>query len=109
MFEISRRDLVVGSAGASIAFGLERPVAFIGAAAAQSADHSFFKYRFGDIQITSLSDGIAEVPHRPGWIRNASMDDMKAALRAGGVSDAYVPLPFTAMAVKLGDQLIMID
>ena len=36
MFEISRRDLIVGAAGAYAAFGLDRPIAFIGAAQAQT-------------------------------------------------------------------------
>ncbi len=109
MFELSRRDLVLGAAGAAVAFGLDGPVAFIGAASAQSADLAFFKYKLGDIEITSLSDGIAEVPHRQGWIKDVSVDETKAALRAGGLSDAYVPLPFTAIAVKLGDRLVLID
>ena len=37
MFETSRRDLVLGAAGAYAAFGLAKPIAFIGAAQAQQA------------------------------------------------------------------------
>ncbi len=37
MFEISRRDLVLGAAGAYAVFGLTKPIAFIGAAQAQSS------------------------------------------------------------------------
>ena len=37
MFEISRRDLVLGSTGAALVFGLKGPVSFIGAAHAQSS------------------------------------------------------------------------
>ena len=36
MFEISRRDLVLGSTAAALVFGLKAPVSFIGAARAQS-------------------------------------------------------------------------
>jgi len=35
MFEVSRRDLVLSAAGAYAAFGLNKAVAFIGAAHAQ--------------------------------------------------------------------------
>lgn len=35
MFEISRRDLVLSAAGAFAAFGLNGPIAYIGAAQAQ--------------------------------------------------------------------------
>ena len=36
MFHVSRRDFVVGAAGAFAAFGLDKPLAFIGAAQAQT-------------------------------------------------------------------------
>ena len=36
MFHVSRRDLVLGAAGAYAAFGLSKPVAFIGAAEAHN-------------------------------------------------------------------------
>ena len=109
MFEISRRDLVLSAAGAYAAFGLDRPIAFIGAARAQqSADQPFVKYKVGDIEIISLSDGGLAVPHREGFIRNANVEQTKAALRAAGLSDANVPLPFTVMAAKMGDNLVLI-
>ncbi len=62
MFEISRRDLVLSSAGAFAAFGLSKPIAFIGAAEAQQAPAaaSFRKYKVGDIEVFSLSDGVWE-------------------------------------------------
>jgi glyoxylase-like metal-dependent hydrolase (beta-lactamase superfamily II) len=54
-------------------------------------------------------DGMIRVPHREGFIRNANVEQTTAALRTDGLSDAYVPIPFTAMAVKLRDQLVLID
>ena len=59
MFEISRRDLVLGSTGAALVFGLKAPVSFIGAAHAQRAADSF-KYKVGDIEVFSLHDGSIE-------------------------------------------------
>ena len=51
MFQISRRDLVLGAAGAYAAFGLSKPIAFIGAAQAQQTPPgpAFKKYKVGDI------------------------------------------------------------
>ena len=65
MFQISRRDLVLGAAGAYAAFGLSKPIAFIGAAEAQQtpAGPSFKKYNVGDIEVISLYDGLWEKPH----------------------------------------------
>jgi hypothetical protein len=54
MFEISRRDLVLGSTGAMLVFGLNGPVSFIGAAQAQKAAGSL-KYKVGDIDVFSCT------------------------------------------------------
>ena len=53
MFQISRRDLVLGAAGASAMFGLSRPIAFIGAAHAQQTPVApgFRKYKVGEIEV----------------------------------------------------------
>ena len=110
MFHISRRDLILSAAGAEIAFGLTKPIAFIGAAhAQQTAPLSFRKHKVGEFEVFSLLDGMIERPPMPGSIRNASVDQIKAALRAGGLSDTMVPIPFTAHAVKMQNQLVLID
>ena len=90
MFEISRRDLVLSAAGASAAFGLSKPIAFIGAAEAQQAPAaaSFRKYKVGDIEVFSLSDGVWEKPHDENFIKGVNVDQTKAALKAGGQPDA---------------------
>jgi glyoxylase-like metal-dependent hydrolase (beta-lactamase superfamily II) len=110
MFHISRRDLVFGAAGAYAAFGLTKPIAFIGAAEAQqSPAQSFRKYRVGDIEVISLYDGLWEKPHDENFIKGANVEETKAALRAGGLTDAHVPVPFTILAVRTRGQLVLID
>jgi glyoxylase-like metal-dependent hydrolase (beta-lactamase superfamily II) len=111
MFHISRRDLVVGAAGAFAAFGLDKPLAFIGAAQAQTmpAGPGFKKYQVGDIEVFSLYDGVWEKAHDDNFIKGVNVDDTKAALKAGGLIDAFVPIPFTVQAVKTGGRLVLID
>lgn len=109
MFEISGRDLVLDPAGAYAAFGLTNPIAFIGAAHAQSVSQPFRKHKIGDIGVFLLLDGIVEVPHRQGYIKNANVEQTKAALRAAGLSDAHVPVPFTVIVAQIGDRLVLID
>src|SRR3989440_8323433 len=72
MFEISRRDLIVGAAGAYAAFGLDRPLAFIGAAQAQitPATPGFKSTKVGDLEVISLYDGVWEKPHDENFIRS---------------------------------------
>src|SRR5262249_19925005 len=110
MFEVSRRDLVLGAAGAYAAFGLTKPIAFIGAAEAQQATTpSFRKYKVGDIEVISLYDGVWEKPHDENFIKGANVEETKAALKAGGLTDAFVPIPVTVLAIRTGGRLVLID
>jgi glyoxylase-like metal-dependent hydrolase (beta-lactamase superfamily II) len=110
MFHISRRDLVLGAAGAYAAFGLTKPIAFIGAAEAQQAPaQGFRKYKVGDIEVISLFDGMWEKPHDENFIKGANVEETKAALRAAGLTDAHVPVPFTILAVRTRGQVVLID
>jgi glyoxylase-like metal-dependent hydrolase (beta-lactamase superfamily II) len=109
MFEISRRDLVLGAAGAYAAFGLAKPIAFIGAAEAQTPSQNFRKYKVGDIEVISLYDGVWEKAHDEAFIKGANVEQTKAALKAGGLTDAHVPIPFTVIAVNTGGRLVLID
>jgi glyoxylase-like metal-dependent hydrolase (beta-lactamase superfamily II) len=111
MFQISRRDLVLGAAGAYAAFGLTKPIAFIGAAEAQQtpAAPGFRKYKVGDIEVISLYDGVWEKAHDENFIKGANVEQTKAALKAGGLTDAFVPVPFTVLAVKTGGRLVLLD
>jgi glyoxylase-like metal-dependent hydrolase (beta-lactamase superfamily II) len=111
MFEmISRRDLVLSAAGAYAAFGFERPVAFIGAAAArQSVVQPFRKYKVGDVEVFSLIDGMREIPLREGMVRNVSVEQVKTAQRAVGLPDNQWPIRFIVMALKLRGEVVLID
>jgi glyoxylase-like metal-dependent hydrolase (beta-lactamase superfamily II) len=111
MFHVSRRDLVVGAAGAFAAFGLDKPLAFIGAAQAQTipAGPGFKKYQVGDIEVISLYDGVWEKAHDENFIKGANVEQTKAELKAAGLTDAFVPIPFTVLAVKTGGRLVLID
>lgn len=108
--ETSRRDFVLGAAGAYAAFGFDRPVTFVGAAnAQQSVTQPFLKYQVGDVEIFSLVDGTPNFPLRDGMVRNVATDAIKSALRAAQLPDDRSPLLFNVMAVKLRDQLVLVD
>ena len=111
MFEVSRRDLIIGAAGAYAAFGLDRPIAFIGAAQAQTtpAAPGFKSTKVGDLEVISLYDGVWEKPHDENFIKGVSVDQTKTALKAGGMTDAFVPIPFTILAVKSPSGIVLLD
>ncbi len=67
------------------------------------------KFKVGDVEVIQMYDGIWERAARPGFVKNASLDDVKAALKAGGLTDAHVPIPFTVTAVRTIGGLVLID
>jgi glyoxylase-like metal-dependent hydrolase (beta-lactamase superfamily II) len=112
MQSISRRGFVISAAAASAAFGLDGPLEIIQPAHAQKADAAakgFAKFKVGDWNVTTVYDGIWEKPHDPGFIKNATVDETKAALKAAGATDAHVPVTFTVTVVEKGGQIIMFD
>jgi glyoxylase-like metal-dependent hydrolase (beta-lactamase superfamily II) len=110
MYEMTRRDLIISSAAAAAVLGLNGRVAFHGTAHAQMATRQgFHRYKLGDIEVTAVSDGLFEKPHDPGFIKNATVDQTKAALAAAGQPTEFVPIPFTPSAVKTGAKIVLFD
>ncbi len=109
MFTTTRRTVVL-SAAATAALGLSGPLEFMPIANADAVrDKGFIKYKIGDIECTSLYDGIWKKKHADNFIRNASVDDTKAALSKAGLSPDFVPIEFTQTVVKTGGKTILID
>jgi glyoxylase-like metal-dependent hydrolase (beta-lactamase superfamily II) len=108
MFEISRRDLVLGSTAAALVFGLKGPVSFIGAAHAQRAADSL-KFKVGEIDAFSLHEGSVERVLNEGFVKNASLDDVKKALTAGGIGPDKFDNPFTVTAIRTGGKVVLFD
>ena len=102
MLNMSRRGVVV-SAGLAAAFGLTSRLSIVGPALAQPAPDAgkgFYKYKVGSVEVTALYDGIWKKPHDPAFIKNASVDDTKAALAKAGMTTEYVPIPLTVLVLE---------
>ncbi|MGE0850530.1 MAG: MBL fold metallo-hydrolase [Hyphomicrobiaceae bacterium] len=109
MKSISRRGFVISAATAGAAFGLDGPLEFLTPAFAQGAAKDLVTFKVGDIEVIQMYDGIWERAHDPGFVKNASLDDVKAALKAGGLTDAHVPITFTVTAVRMNGNLVLFD
>jgi glyoxylase-like metal-dependent hydrolase (beta-lactamase superfamily II) len=113
MHSISRRGFVISAAAAGAAFGLDGPLEFISSANAQKAPEAgakgFAKFKVGDWNVTTIYDGVWEKAHDPGFIKNATVDETKAALKAGGLTEEHVPITFTVTVVEKGGETIMFD
>ena len=107
MYELNRRNIVLSAAGAAAAFGLAKPITFIDAALAQKAPEAgkgFKTFKVGDIQMTTVYDGIVDRPNAAGFIKNASVDEVKAALKAAGLPENNVPNSFVVPVARVGGQ-----
>jgi glyoxylase-like metal-dependent hydrolase (beta-lactamase superfamily II) len=109
MQSISRRGFVISAATAGAAFGLDGPLEFISPAFAQKAVMDFARFQVGDIEVIQMYDGVWERAHDEKFVKNASLDEVKAALKAGGLTDAYVPTPFTVTAVRRKGKVVLFD
>jgi glyoxylase-like metal-dependent hydrolase (beta-lactamase superfamily II) len=110
MHEMTRRELIFSAAATAAAFGLTGRLTFPRVAHAQMAmGQGFHRYRVGSIEVTALSDGVWERAHDPGFIKNATVEETKAALAAAGLPTEFVPIPFTPNLLKTGGQLVLID
>jgi glyoxylase-like metal-dependent hydrolase (beta-lactamase superfamily II) len=116
MFTVARREFVISASVAAAAFGLDKPLAFITPAEAQKPEGSnallekgFVTFKIGDIEVIQLYDGIWEKPHDPGFIKQATVEETKAALRAAGLPDGHVPIPFTVTVIKTNGKTVMFD
>jgi glyoxylase-like metal-dependent hydrolase (beta-lactamase superfamily II) len=110
MLHLSRRDFVVSTALAT-AFGLSARLAVSPAFAQKTADpaQGFHKYKVGAIEVTAVYDGIWEKPHDPAFIKNASVEDTKAALGKAGLPTDFVSIPLTVLVLTVNGRHILVD
>ena len=107
---LNRREFVVSAAAAAGVLGLDGRVVFAESPAeAELMKKGFYKFSVGDIEVTTVFDGIWEKAHDPKFISNATVEQTKAALTAAGKSAEHVPVPFTVTVIKSGGRTIMFD
>lgn len=109
MPHLTRRHLLASSAGAA-ALGLAGPLEFL--PTAQAADlraKGYYSYKIGDIEVISIYDGVWQRDHADGFAVGVPTDQIKAALRKAGETDAFVPIEFAFTVVKTGGKTILID
>lgn len=112
MLKMSRRDLTLTAAGAAAVFGLSKPVSFIDTALAQLAPEAgkgVKTFKIGDVQMTMLYDGSVDRPNAAGFVRNASVDDVKGALKAASLPEGSIPNLFTIPLARVGGRNVLFD
>lgn len=126
MSDTSRRGFIISAAAATAAFGLDRPMSFLTPAYAQQklrkgvtplpfgsperwAMQRFKRFKIGGLRAWMVYDGTWERPISPNFVRNASVEDVKAALKSANLPDTYVPIPYSVLVVLIRGNYVMFD
>lgn len=69
----------------------------------------FHRVKVGDAEIISLNDGVTRRPLAEGFVRNAPLADVRAALAAQGLPTEHLDVPYTAFLAALGGRRVLMD
>jgi glyoxylase-like metal-dependent hydrolase (beta-lactamase superfamily II) len=111
MVDVSRREMVIGAAAASAAFGLDGRLVIVPSAVAQegTAVKPFHTFKVGSIEVTTVYDGFNARPLDAAFVKNAPLERTEAALVAAGLPKDPLRIPFTVTIVRSGGRTIMFD
>jgi glyoxylase-like metal-dependent hydrolase (beta-lactamase superfamily II) len=101
MTSLTRRGVLGGAAALAMA-GAARP------ALAQSRS-GFYRFKVGDIEVTSISDGVRSGKLTASPSKSASFEQFQEALAADGLPRDEIATSFNTLAVKNGKSLFVID
>lgn len=108
MTQLTRRSLLAGTAAAGAALSLGAPARAAAPTAGKQAP-AFYRYKVGDYECTSLTDG-ANVFNMPnGWVRNVSQDEALKAAEEAYMPKGQVVVPFNPQVVNTGSKLVLFD
>ena len=108
MADLNRREILVAGAGAG-AIGLAGSLAILPTPAARAAGDGAYRYRIGDVEVIAIHDGFAERPLEAGFVVNAELADVQAALAEAGHPTDKVTINFTQTVMRIGDRTVLID
>jgi len=103
---------VLSAATAAAALGLDASLAVVAAKPRRHTvdpESGYYRIAIGDAEVIALYDGIWEKPHEAGFFSNASISDVKEALRAAGLSSAFVPVPISTFVIRLKGKTVLCD
>ena len=115
---ISRRSVLGALAASPIATSLLpqlHPAAALAQQTAQPAQDmqqapGFYRVRIGDMVVTRINDGqFARAKPTEGFVRNASPDEVAAALRDAFLPTEALTIPITFMAVQGSGRTVLLD
>ena len=110
MSSLSRRSFVQSTAfAAALGLSARLHVPQAQAGMISEPDMGFHSYKVGEVTVTALYDGHWKKPHDPVFIKNASIEETKAALAKAGFTTEFVTIPLTVIVLTIGERHVMVD
>ena len=103
----NRRHLLL--AGVSVLASGEIVPAFARAPQANTQAPAFFRYKVGDIEITTVNDGLSHMPITDDFVRNVPKADVQKALDDLFLNRDFYEGPYNPLFINTGSQLALID
>lgn len=107
--DISRRDVMLGTAAAAAMPLMTSSNANAAMPVASKQVPSFYRYKVGDIMVTVVSDGKNVFPLTDAFIPNAKREDINAALDKAFMPRDMVTIWFAPLVIQSGGKLIVLD
>lgn len=109
MTDLTRRSALGLAAAVAATPLLPATVASAAAPAAGKQVPGVYRYKVGDFEVTVINDGGRVGPLADNFVRNASKDQVNAALEAAFMEKDKLPIQFNPVVVNTGSKLIAID
>ena len=110
MTRLTRRAVLAGATAATALSPLA--IASMARAATPLAAKqapSIYRYKVGQFECTSISDGARTFPMPDGFVKNVSKDQALAAAEAAYMPKGMVTVPFNPQVINTGSKLVLID
>jgi hypothetical protein len=109
---LSRRDLLAGAATIGAATALTPCATATTQAAVPPAGTqapSFYRYKVGSFECTSINDGARSFPLPDTFVTNVRKAEALAAAEAAYMPQGMVTVPFNPQLINTGGKLVLID
>ena len=111
MIQLTRRDLLVGTAATTAALSMGLTPSELRAATPLAGKQApgFYRYKVGDFEVTQIADGARTFPMPDTFVINQKKEDALAAAEAAYMPKGQVTIPFNPMVINTGSKLVVID
>ncbi len=111
MIQLTRRDLLAGTAATTAALSIGLTPSELRAATPLAGKQApgFYRYKVGDFEVTQIADGARTFPMPDTFVINQKKEDALAAAEAAYMPKGQVTIPFNPMVINTGSKLVVID